>query len=237
MEQVKIRSCPNFRDLGGYKKKSGGFTRYSKIYRSDCLSKLVEEDIALISKHNIRCVIDLRFSNELEDRPNPLNGREGFEYYNVSLKDGLYSNNFDSYMAVSMGNMYISLIDEASGEIAQVFRILAEHEDCGTVFHCHAGKDRTGVIAAMILLLAGVSKEDIISNYAVSYELLKELIEIDLEKIKSMGIKIMEHTLLSEPENMEMFLSHLEEKYLSVENYLLKIGLTQSEINKVKNIL
>lgn len=237
MSSVMISGCPNFRDLGGYKKKDGGFTQYNRIYRSDCLSKLNEEDIKMMEKHNIRCVIDLRYTNEIEDRPNPLSSREKFCYYNVSLKDGLYSDDFNSYMLECMSNMYISLAEEASDEIVQVFKIFADHADHGTVFHCTAGKDRTGVIAALLLLLAGVSKEDIIANYAVSYELLKELIEIDIEEIKAKGINVMEHVFLSEPENMERFLNHIESKYQSVEKYLLCKGLPEDELCKVKNIL
>jgi len=234
---MKIKNCPNFRDFGGYRKQNGKLTQSGRIYRSDSLSKLLDEDIETLRLSGIRCIIDLRYATELEEFPNPFRVQEGFYYYNVSLSDGLYSGDFNAYMDESMWDMYISLIEEASEKIVRVFKIIAAHVDCGIVFHCTAGKDRTGVVAALLLLCAGVVKEDVVSDYAYSYELLKELLEADKANLRAKGITLKDHVFMSEPEYIERFISHIESKYTSADNYLLKSGLSQEELLIIKNLL
>jgi len=234
---LTLKNCPNFRDLGGYKKTSGGVTGFGKIYRSDLLTKLDETDAKTLSAHNINCVIDLRNAREIKEYPSLFAINKNFHYYNVSLTDGLIYKDFDPYIMEDMWRLYIGLVDEAADMVARVFSIMAQNADCGIVFHCTAGKDRTGVIAALLLMCAGVGEDDIISDYAMSYDLLKSYLEADKAMLKAKGLIYPDHVFRSDPENIMRFIEHLEAKYKTAEDYLKNAGVTNEEMAIIKGML
>jgi len=228
---IKLEGCYNFRDLGGLPCGNGGFTRKGKFYRADSLYGLTKGDIDTVRSLVIRCVIDLRFENETGSKPNPLRGREGFDYYNISLLDGVYSNDYKNAFPESMADMYVGMVEEAKGQMTDIFRTIYKHRNDGIVFHCTAGKDRTGVVAALLLSLAGVRPQIIIDNYAVTYELIKEVTDKQMEKARLAGFTIPISAMLSEPENMEIFLAHIKNNYGSAYEYMEQLGLSREEID------
>lgn len=235
---LTLPSCPNFRNFDGYRKKDGGITKNSPFYRSDSLAKLTREETALIEAAKLGCVIDLRYDTEIAQYPNPFGAGGGrVKYYNISLTNGLSSSNLDSYLNLPLAEFYISLLNESKQQIVQVFAVLAEHAESGAVFHCTAGKDRTGVVAALLLDLNGVAADDIVRDYAKTYDLLRDYLEEDKKKLRAKGSVLKDHVFLSEPADMERFMAYLQSACGDAEDYFHGAGLSRADIAALKNVL
>lgn len=232
---LDIKGCKNFRDLGGLQGKNG-LTRYGKLYRTDCMSRLTNEDIEQLKTEEGTCVIDLRTSPELGRSPNPTENAEGFIYYNISLFDGIKSKDYINNSPESLPGMYRDLIDEAGEYIARVYKTMLKHENNRTIFHCSAGKDRTGIIAALLLRLAGVDDETIINNYSVSYTLMEDVFKAQAAQLRRDGINVNEALYLTEPEYMRELLLYIDTNYSGVRSYLLRF-LTEEEIKSLEDML
>ena len=103
----------------------------------------------------------------------------------------------------------------------------------GVLYYCTAGKDRTGVISALLLLLAGASKSDILADYEISQEYLCNILKLICENNKDIDINI----VTPKAEHMEKFLDMFHKKYNTIEEYLFQIGLSNDEIANLKNKL
>jgi protein-tyrosine phosphatase len=119
-----------------------------------------------------------------------------------------------------------------AGCMREVFTTIANAPE-GVLFHCTAGKDRSGVVSAILLALAGVADEDIIYDYTISRELNKERLEAFLAAHPEIDREV----VLANEKTMDRFLQMLREKHGSIEEYLLDMGLTEDEIQKLKNKL
>jgi protein-tyrosine phosphatase len=230
---IPLEGCLNFRDLGGYAA-GGGTVRHGQIYRADDLSKLSPADMARLEELGVSIVIDLRSGEELDRAPNPLRGRPGFAYHHAPLLDGVNSTPDQPPEIQSLPEMYKSLLSNAGPQIRGVFQVLSRREGRGAVFHCTAGKDRTGVIAALILNLCGVADGDIIADYALTYEKMRPFFEVMTQKAREAGIHIPEHLLRSDPAFMEEFLDFLKRTYAGAEPYLLGIGVSAGDLAALK---
>jgi protein-tyrosine phosphatase len=233
---IALEGCLNFRDLGGYAAR-GGTIRYGQIYRADDLSKLISADIARLEELGISIVIDLRSPEELDRAPNPLRGRAGFAYHHAPLLDGLNSAPDRPPEIQNLPAMYKSLLPNAGPQIRGIFQVLGRREGRGAVFHCTAGKDRTGVIAALILDLCGVAEGDIIADYALTYERMRPFFEVMAGKARGAGITIPEHLFRSDPAFIEEFLAFLKQRYASAESYLLGLGFGPGDLAALRDDL
>jgi protein-tyrosine phosphatase len=231
---IPLEGCLNFRDLGGYAGE-GGKIRRRRIYRADDLSKLSSADIARLEEMGISIVIDLRSAEELDRAPNPLRGRPGFAYHHVPLLDGLNSAPGMPPEVESLPEMYKSLLTNAASQIGGVFRILSRREDRGAVFHCTAGKDRTGVIAALLLNLFGVADGDVVADYALSHENMRPFFDALTRQAREAGVIIPGHLLRSDPAFMEELLTFLKQSYGGAESYLLNAGLSVRDLAELKD--
>ena len=234
---LMLDNCPNFRDLGGYATLGGGATQYGRFYRADCLSKLGEADIETLVDQDICTVVDLRHESELARAANPLAQHPDFEYYNISLVDGAAGPNDMDAMPESLAQMYKDLADNAQPQLERVFRILLYKEDGGAVFHCAAGKDRTGVVAALLLMLAGVSDKLVVDDYAATYPLMRPVFDSQLAEAAAHGMNVPAYLFQSEPENMRQFIEHINAAYGGAENYFETLGFSRDEIEALKTLL
>jgi protein-tyrosine phosphatase len=234
---IPLEGCLNFRDLGGYRGEGGAAIRCGSVFRSDDLSRLSPADIVRLGELGVSIVIDLRSAGELERAPNPLRGRPDFEYHHVPLLDGINSAPDGPPQIHRLSDMYSSLLENAGPLIAAVFRILCGRGERGAVFHCTAGKDRTGITAALILNLCGAADEDIIADYALTYENIRPLIEGMIRQSREAGYPVPEHLLRSDPAVMREFLDVLTTVYGSAEKYLRRAGLDAGQLESLKNSL
>lgn len=139
------------------------------------------------------------------------------------------SQDFQGALPESLSQMYIQLLDRSAPVFADIFRIMSEVSGC-VLFHCTAGKDRTGLCAMLLLSLAGVPDEVIIADYAASDGYLKEIILHQRLSLHKAGITVNEDLLHASPSNMRTALDHLRHRYGNAETYLGGAGLTDREI-------
>lgn len=222
MKRLFINEVTNMRDLGGYSTNDGKVTNYNKFIRSNFFDKLSEENENILLENNINTVIDLRNKKEVERKKHPLcNNR--FNYYNVQLKGGKAP---DDEKDVSNG--YMDILEDYDN-MKEVFSIILNNDN-GIIFNCNAGKDRTGIVAMLLLLIANVNDDDIIADYQVSYTYLRKVIR----NIHKNNPDLPAFLGGSKLEYMEETLEKFYKKYHSIYEYMNKLGFTNEQVETIK---
>lgn len=175
-----LEGAPNFRDLGHYSTAGGGSTVPRKIYRSEKLSALTDGDIEALRSMGVRTVIDFRGVDEALGEPSRL--PEGVTVVALPIEVGnnspimqqLASGNVDSLQCVGfMQEANRSFVRDFSPQYREFFRVLSDGGNYPVVFHCTAGKDRTGFASAMLLTALGVDWETVMADYLLTDQYLK----------------------------------------------------------------
>lgn len=226
--RLPLEGVSNCRDLGGYYSSRGQVTKWNTFLRSSRLPDLSEADIQFVYDYGLRSIIDLRADFEIQEFANPLDGHPQFTYYNVDLigtVERASQKALSSDEPFVLGQMYVGILEDKTG-VKQVLDIMMEEiNNGGVMFHCSAGKDRTGVIALLVLGLAGVAKQDIITNYEVSGTNIKEdYLERDTN--------FRPNVLGSHPKNIIMAYDYIMENYLSFENYFMALGYSEEQVDQ-----
>lgn len=234
--KITLLGTHNTRELGGYPLKNGQKTRLHSLLRSDSLHDLDAKDCKTLYAYGVRTVVDLRSQAECADAPCALLGWHDIAYHNVPLLDSIHSSGFQGTLPKSMGEMYVDLLDKSQPLIRQALALLAQASGCA-LFNCTAGKDRTGVIAMLFLLAAGVDEETVIADYAATYQNLERFIAARMAAIKALRADAPEYLFRSDPEQMAAAIAHLNQTYGGIENYLSVIGIHQHELVAVKSRL
>ncbi len=226
----------NARDLGGLPTAFGKRTAFRRFVRSDEPSLLSEDDLAALLAYPIRTVIDLRSEGEINRRGTPFLNHPGILYRNISLFESDPDGEDDPTVQVALkhtlGELYIFLLKTRQEQLSEIFRQIIEAPEGAVLFHCTHGKDRTGIIAALLLSLVAVSREDIINNYSVTYEYIRAIVD---PKLAVMPLQT-HHILRSDAENMELFLDYLDNFYHGqAALYLSSIGFSEAEISTLRS--
>lgn len=227
--------CLNARDLGGYVTSDGLVTRWGAIVRSDSLAALTPAGQQSVHSYGIRTIIDLRLPPEVEEAPNPfaMPGDHGIIYIHHSLitvprePDEPFTN---------LTNEYVSELGRHGSSIARIMALIANARDGGVLIHCVGGRDRTGLIAALLLSLVGVPLETVAEDYALSSECLRPRDEDFLangpgqrEERECLLVQMKTH-----PEIMRETLTRLTESYGGVMDYLKQIGCTHEDLARLQ---
>lgn len=233
---LPIHGTYNVRDLGGYATADGA-TQYRRILRADALHRLGEAGVGGLIEAGVTTVIDLRHGDELAHQPNPFATHDTVAYHNISLLDGLAPD------MMSEGDLLLELyqltLQSRQEAIAEVLRLIADAHEGVVLFHCTAGKDRTGIIAALLLGLAGVETQDIVADYAETAALIAPIVADITEGAIARGAnpESFKRLLASEPETMLETLAFIEARYGSVPLYLARIGLDETTIASLRHRL
>jgi len=166
--------CTNVRDLGGLATADGRRIRSEALLRSDGHHKLTADAVAAIRAGGVRRIVDLRWAHENAKWPSPFAG-DPLYVNSPLLGDADYEIVPDTYAA---------LLDHNRPEVGAAFRAVAEAPPGGVVVHCHEGKDRTGVLVALLLLVAGVAEDDIADDYALTAGVQRILMVNTLEHLR-----------------------------------------------------
>ena len=231
---VKELALINCRELGGMPLGGNKVFRNGIFLRSGSPEWLNEEQIKEVKAYGVKNVIDLRAVEELKGSGNPFSGDPDVNFYNVPLFNGDPNGNDDKTMEFilthTLGDYYVIIGQEMGDRLVKIMRILLNSSGL-TLFHCAHGKDRTGVVSAILYLLSGASRENIIANYAVSYEYLKDFLAPSIAKLPD-GMK---HILRSDAGNMVTFLDYIDSKWNGdIANLLTANGMTDEEIGALK---
>lgn len=235
---IDLSGCLNFRDLGGYPTADGRALRWRQVFRSDALHHLTRQDVArLRDELGIGDVIDLRSSAELRTEGRGALAHEAIRFHHVPLYDGETARGAPS-REMDLAERYALLADFAQRPIAAVIDTLAA-TDSPSVYHCAAGKDRTGVVSAILLSLLGVPDEVIVADYAATQENLDAIIErlMSTEGYHGMLSALPPDTLHAEPQTMRSFLARMRATHGSIEAYSRTAGASAETIKRLRDRL
>lgn len=224
MQRYNWNNTFNVRDLGYTPTMNGKYIKSQRFIRSDVPHKIDDDVKEFLIEHNIRTIIDLRNKKIANMNPNAFVSDSRFFCYNFPLIISAKAANSENDV---IENYYQMLENDAA--ITNIFRTMANSIG-GILFHCQEGKDRTGIIAGILLLLAGTSDIDIYADYEISNVYLYEM-------IKTAKSILPDYLLYVKPEYMESILKYLRKKYETIENYLLSKGISKTEIYKLKSKL
>lgn len=228
MRTIKLEGAFNVRDLGGLAAKDNKITKENVFIRADGTHSLTPADVDKLMSIGVRTVIDLRSKGETELAPSRLAGIDGIYYENIPMLDNIHSGNQVTIVQDSLTALYINLLETEKNSYLRIIKLLT---DCpgATLFNCTAGKDRTGVLAMLILSLAEVCEEDILSDYEQSEANLMPLME--LQKQYMPKLEVTEYLLSSKREEMAGAINHLRTLYSSARDYFLSFGTPQQVID------
>jgi protein-tyrosine phosphatase len=243
--QIKFENVPNFRDIGGYRTRDGHTVAWRRLFRSAELRSMTPGDLSrLREEFGLAAVIDLRSDFEVKHRGLGLLDGAGFRYFNVPFIpdggeaeiEGLRYNEF-----TNMGGFYVDLLRKKGfgRRIVDALEIIAEPENHPLVFHCAAGKDRTGILAAVLLSVLDVPDEDIENDYSLSGAYIEALIK----QLRSAGktpddvVKLPDFFWTAPPESMAMLLASLRRENGSVKDYLAANGAAPSLFERLNTTL
>ncbi len=225
--------CVNFRDLGGYATRDGRRTGWSRLFRADGLHKLTETDHARLIELGVATVIDLRTVDEAEQRGRFPVDLVPVRYVDLPLTDVLpATEDLPEWREASyVASRYADMVAHGGPALSGAFEVLGSACSLPAVFHCSAGKDRTGVLSALILAFLGVPDETIVEDYALSAAAMGDLLERlkaeypdSVEEVERYAPAILQ----VQPETMEQFLASMLAEHGSYDALAASLGVTTS---------
>lgn len=237
--RVDLEGCLNFRDLGGYPAVDGRAVRWRMLFRADGLGQLTPKDVAhLRDDVGLGEIIDLRSSREIELDGRGLLEHEPINFHHLPLFDGSREARPEAPPMLSLAEMYLGMTEHARGPIGNVLATIAGTQR-PAVYHCAAGKDRTGVISAVILGILGVEDDVIVLDYAATRENLDAIVERLHASggYRDMWKELPPDTLHANPETMLGLLAGIRARHGSMESYARTAGLDDAAIASLRNRL
>jgi protein-tyrosine phosphatase len=230
---LPIDGLVNTRDLGGLERRDGSRTAFGRLYRGESPHRLDLHGRNALAERGIRTVIDLRFPEERSYLPNPVHQDLRFAYRAVALR----SDDPADAEIRDLGRYYCHLLNAAQQPIAEVCRLIAAADE-PLLFHCRVGKDRTGIIAALLLANAGVTDQAVIDDYCETEPRIVPIFD-ELMGERPAGAEAEDYApLLAAPaQAMEQTLHHLSTHYGTAGDYLNRIGLRNTEIDRLQQLL
>ena len=238
---LDLEGSTNVRDLGGYPTVDGRRTRWGVFLRSATTHRLTPESQQALLEYGIRTVIDLRRATELQEQPSSLAGLDGITYHHQDLigDDPLAAepDNVGTGVEARMLAIYGKWLDRRQAQFRETLATLARPGALPALYHCAGGKDRTGLVSALILGLARVPADVMAEDYALS---ARYLIDRYFEEQASPDLSPDAYSWedyrrdFCPPEAMLMVLRHIDERYGGPEGYAQTIGLSQDEIDSLR---
>lgn len=224
---IPLSGVENFRDIGGYIGTDGPVA-WRRVFRSARLTQITEADVETLMAMSLRTLIDLRTPAESRRHgPGLLEGRILVRSHSLLTPSLTLRPTLD----------YAEWVEHARAPIAAVFSVMAGPEDpFPLVFHCSAGKDRTGIIAALLLSLMGVSADDIVADYALTRQYFSPTRSPDAQRLHrwhgrmkrifpDISERVSRRLLDADPASMQALLAALNDRYGSPVGYLEDIGI------------
>ncbi len=247
---VLLEGAMNVRDIGGWATRDDRRIRVGALYRGDRLNNLTEDDQAEMADRGIRTVIDFRASDEIERDPSRLwHGVNNvvslpIQERNVqptALLDRILARQITSMSEAEMAEVYVNLLHDNATQFARFAALVADTDNWPLLYHCTAGKDRTGIATALVHEVCGVDRSQVLDEYCVTNEQrskrrmaeLAEIFEregIDMEAVKPL--------LMAPRAVLADTLDQLDDMHDGAEGFLLNLGgLDPSVPDELRNNL
>ncbi|MEI6898855.1 MAG: tyrosine-protein phosphatase [Bacteroidota bacterium] len=227
-KEFYLQSQPNFRDLGGIITKSGKFIKPGLLFRSGDLHSVSDDDIARLEKAGLANIIDFRSDREREWRPDkPISTIKKTIHLTIpdavrDMATELIQQGDEEGLKTLLISEYRRMVTDHIGEFSAFLDLLVTTDDLPLVFHCAAGKDRTGLATIFLLTALGVRNGVIIENYYATNAYNAKYAAKIIGKINEMGHngELMRPMLEVRPEYLEAALDEIDEKYDGLEEYV-----------------
>jgi protein-tyrosine phosphatase len=232
MRLLDFPSLLNVRDLGGHPTRDGSQTRWRSLLRSDDLAQLTPAGLEAFSSYGIETVVDLRWPEEVELSPTPITqALKHIRYEQISLLTPTSQEwrirRADS-TAKELWNR--SMLEKVREELKAVLAVIAGASPAPLLFHCIAGKDRTGMVAALLLALADVEPEAIAADYAASTENLRDAY---IKRYADADPAAITDILQCPAAGVHNMLDYLE-TFGGARGYLEEIGVPRAQITQLR---
>ena len=239
---LDLQGSYNIRDIGGYRTRDGRSTRWRTLLRADTLHRLTPASQDALVRYGVRTVVDLRGSEELAAGPNVFASSNTVNYRHHDIIGEQMRDERPEPPPVFRGpstiaTAYANILDRRHDAVCGAVAALTDPRALPAVVHCHGGKDRTGIITALVLALAGVSDEAVAEDYALSGRFLfQRHLEMPDPRDASEGIETWQDYQRNNcpPEAMLQTLAHLVDRYGDAESYLLSGGMTRAQIDALR---
>jgi protein-tyrosine phosphatase len=247
---IELVGACNVRDLGGLPLRDGGVTRSGVILRADALDGLGSDDVAtLTDTFGLRHVIDLRSEGERIERGRGPLGDRDVTYTEVevvpsdalgarqSAREERYASGDPPDLIMAEG--YVHLLEIGAPAFATAVSALVIEGGTPALFHCSAGKDRTGVLAALLLDLAGVEHEAIVADYAQTADRMKAVFGRlrGAEWFARLSDEVPAFVLDAQASTMEKFLATLTERWGDAAGYMQFAGIAPDTVDVARGLL
>jgi len=241
----------NFRDLGGIKSQDGRVVKKGYFYRSANLGNLSEEDIESLKRLNIKCIFDYRSDNEAKNHPSTeIKGIKNIRIPAMDFKkfsgakfgsiEDMIESMFDKSGAFNMLKESYHELPIDNPSYKKLVELVRDPSMLPLINHCTAGKDRTGVGSAIILMILGVSREHIIEDYLKSNDFAEEEINKLIEQkpeFKNVDREKLNHIFGVNLDYINAAFNRIDEVYKTAEDYLYgEFGLDLNELNTLRNM-
>lgn len=236
--------CLNVRDLGGLETAGGGRTRYGAVVRADDVHQLSDEGWRALVHHGIRTVLDLRGDHEREDDPPAELPVEVVHVPFMEASEAEWEEIAEEIEAAAVAapdvasstrDVYLIFLERFKANVAASVRALAYAPEGGIVIHCVGGKDRTGLLVAFLLHLAGVDDREVAADYALSEERLLSRHQAWFEAAESdEELARLQRIAQTPAASMEGVFAELKRRYGGVEGYLRAAGVSDEELALVR---
>ncbi len=224
MRRYLINSIENMRDIGGYRTAFGTMP-YHQLIRSNLPQKLSWDDLSLLKKMNITTVIDLRSEEECRKKISSFEENKDFALFHCPFTTGRDIPATPQDVPLS----YLQILEDKPN-ILNILNIISNAPG-GVLYFCNAGKDRTGVITALLMLFLGVNYEDIVADYLLTKEYLADI----LAQFIAISERDVSKIIIPHAEFMEKFIDGFISKYKNVSYYMETLGFSDKMQMKLKS--
>lgn len=248
-QNIEFKSLLNFRDLGGIQASGKRSLKRGILFRSANPDSLGKDDLKKFYSLNIRTIIDLRAPREHSNRSIPVDHTEKLslpldftQITRTRLKPVIYKKESETAISDISNGIYLEILDASGPVFREALEILASPGRFPLLIHCQAGKDRTGIIVALILLALGVEKELIIKDFMKSNEALMPYFKkvFFIRRVVSFGLfpyRNMLYAVKVKQRNIESVLDRIEFHYGGIEGYMGYAGFDSSRLSDVRHFL
>lgn len=224
-----FETVANLRDIGGYVTESGRRVRRGLLFRGASLAYVSEAEAAKLSAMGLKLVCDLRTPHEIELAPDRVPAGAHYWYVPILQLDNRWREAAcmvlrPRYLDTLTRRIYINIVDQQQEKLGTLYRAWMHPENLPALVHCSAGKDRTGVVVALLLRVLGTPEEAVLADYSHTndfYTYIRDLSTDLIAGLKRLGLRQEDITalLIADPANLEATLRHIDAVYGGVEGY------------------
>ena len=238
--EIQLEGAHNVRDLGGVHTSEGRTLKSGKLFRSDALHKLTDNDLNTLNEYEIATIVDLRSSGEVSKTGPARLAERGSRHLHMQVMTGDPQVQNPDQMMRDAQAMYIHMVSESADRYTAVIAALCDPENQPALFHCAAGKDRTGITAALIYSILGVDREMIMADYALTEPNVEKIMANVIEAMPELKAMIESRPAgqkRADENTIKALLEHLDHEFGGPVDWLRHNGLSDTAMETLREAM